>query len=155
MDDFFDKVKKHAYSAKDTASKLTKQLVDKTSNVVGQTKLTFAANETEHKINELYADLGKTIYEQYKDGGEVCDCMLERCQKLDDLNEEATEIRAKIAELKDSIKCECGEFNKKTADFCSKCGKHLKHDEPENSYEDSEDQVISIKAKRPVQTEEE
>lgn len=156
MDDFFDKVKEQAYKAKDNASKITKQIVDKTGNIVGQTKLAFAANETEDKIKDIFAELGKTVYEKYKADGDICECMEERCKKIDVLYEEVAELRSKLAELKDSIKCQnCGEFNKKSADFCSKCGNSLKAkaDYEDFSYRYDDDDVISIKSVKPTKNE--
>lgn len=176
MDDFFDKVKETADKAKDGATKITKHIFDKTSNAISQTKLSFAVNETENKIKAVYEDMGKTVYEQYKNGNTVCDCMTERCKQIDDLKEAVCELKEKIAELKDSVKCECGEFNKKTAEFCSKCGKSLKNtaeefadevedvvvdvaekvvDAADNVVDEAKEKVISIKAKKPHSSESE
>ena len=50
MEEVFDKIKVQANRAKDEAKKWTKTVIDKTNNVVNQTKLKFAINETEDKI---------------------------------------------------------------------------------------------------------
>ena len=50
MDDIFDKVREYAYKSKDEASKLTKQVIDKTGNIITQTKLNFTVSDIESKI---------------------------------------------------------------------------------------------------------
>lgn len=134
MDEIFDKVKEHAYKAKDEAAKITRQVMDKTNNIITQTKLNFALNETEGKIKEFYTEMGRKVYEKYQESGEVCECMQESCTKIDDLQSEVSDLRKKIAELKDSVKCpECDAYNKKTSSFCNKCGCPLAD---ENEYQD-------------------
>lgn len=123
MDEFFDKVKGHAYKAKDEAAKFTKQVVGKTNNIIAQTKLSFALNETESKIKEIYSQIGKMVYDKYQDGESFEGDVLDNCLKISELKSEANDLKEKIAELKEYNRCpECGEHNKKTASFCWKCG---------------------------------
>ena len=56
MEEMFDRIKEHAYKAKDGAVKLTKTVIGKTNNVVSQTKVKFAISETEDKIKEIYGE---------------------------------------------------------------------------------------------------
>ena len=59
MDDILGKVKEHAAWAKDEAAKLSKHVYEKTNNVIGKTKISFAISETESKIKDVYAEIGK------------------------------------------------------------------------------------------------
>ena len=48
MDELFDKLKDGASKAKDNAEKIAKKVAQRTSNVINQTKLTFAVNEAQN-----------------------------------------------------------------------------------------------------------
>lgn len=134
MDEIFDRVREHASKAKDEAAKLTRQVVDKTNNLITQTKLNFAVSETEGKIKEIYTQMGKKVYEKHLNGDDVYEELEESCMKIDDLMAEAADLREKLAEVKDSVKCsECGEYNKKTSIYCSKCGSVLRDTEAEQA----------------------
>lgn len=153
MDEIFDKVREHAEKAKDEAAKLTRQVVDKTNSLITQTKLNFAVNETETKIKEIYTQIGQKVYEKHLSGHDVAEELEESCLKIDELAAEAEALKERLAEVKDSVKCpECGEYNKKTAAFCSRCGNSLKNAEdfekPEEEAEDSE-RVAIVKPRKP------
>ena len=101
MEEVFDKIKVQANRAKDEAKKWTKNVIDKTNNVVNQTKLKFAINETKDKINEIYAEIGKTVYEEIEVGGNIGDAVREKCEKIDALQIELGELKEQLAELKE------------------------------------------------------
>lgn len=144
MDEIFDRMREHANKAKDEAAKLTRQVVDKTNCLITQTKLNFAVNETEGKIKEIYAQMGKKVYEKHLNGVDVYEELEESCMKIDDLMAEAADLREKLAEVRDSLKCpKCGEYNKKTSTYCSKCGSILKT-ETDGAEKDTEDQEETV-----------
>lgn len=152
MDEFFDKVKFQAFKAKDEAARITKQMMGKTNNIITQTKLSFAVSETEGKIKEIYESMGKTLYENYLEDGSASAQMKESCEKLDALMSELYDLKEKISEVKDSVRCECGEYNQKTAAYCSKCGSKLKaeySDTVDADYQEAEENVVIIKPKKP------
>ncbi|MDO5397713.1 MAG: hypothetical protein Q4G33_07265 [bacterium] len=136
MDEFIGKVKEQASKAKSEAVNLGKRVYDKTNTAISIGKISFAISETESKIKDEYAAIGKTIYEKYLEkGGDVCDCVKAGCEAIDALYAEKMTLKEKKAELKESVTCSnCGEFNKKTASYCSKCGSKLE-EEPEIEYE--------------------
>lgn len=135
MDDFFDKVRKHADKAKDEAEKLTRRMMDKTNNVITQTKLNFAINETEGKIKEIYAQMGERVYDKHTGGADVYEELEEYCEKIDELFEEVRALREKLAEVKDTVTCpSCGEQNPKTSSYCGKCGSSLTKAEKAKEY---------------------
>ncbi len=145
MEEMFDKIKEQAYKAKDGAVKIGKSVFEKTNNVVQQTKLNFAIGETRNKIKEVYAEIGKTVYESSKKTGEVADALAEKVETIDALNGEVTELKERLAELKETVECPaCGAFNHHDDAYCSKCGKKLESDEEAQAettveYTDSEE----------------
>lgn len=126
MDEIFDKIKDGASKAKDGATKLAKEVAKRTSNVITHTKLTFAVNEAQNKIKDIYGEIGKTLYAKHLDGIECGEEFADSFEQIDKLMDEIEALNSKIAELKNSLKCpECNAFNPIEADYCSKCGAHL------------------------------
>jgi len=152
MEEMFDKLKAQASKLKDSAVKITKTVVDKTNNVASQTKIKFAISETQDKIKDIYAEMGKTVYDKYKSGDDVCDCMTEKCAKIDSLFEEVAELNKQLAELKETVKCpQCDAYNNSDDAYCSKCGSKMENTE---QYEEDDEQVIIINPKKPTEDEE-
>lgn len=140
MDEFFERLKEQAYKAKDEAAKLGKQVYAKTNNVISQTKLSFAINETDSKIKDVYSEMGKKLYEAYLISGNCIDELKEECEQLDALIKEKEALREKMSELKESVKCpECGKYNKSDASYCSKCGAKLSDSDDEYAQKQSEE----------------
>lgn len=159
MDDIFDKIKDRASKAKDNAEKLAKEVAKRTSNAITHTKLSFAVNEAESKIKDVYTEIGKAVYSMHLEGMEQNEAFAASFDQLDKLNEEIELLNSKIAELKNSVKCsECGAYNSSESDYCAKCGSHIDHSENaaetdiEDAFEEAEaddEEVIVINPKKP------
>lgn len=166
MDELFDKLKDGASKAKDNAEKIAKRVAHRTSNVISQTKLTFAVNEAQNKIKDAYSEIGKIMYKKHLDGAETDESFTDLIEQIDKLMNEVSMLNDKIAELKNSLKCpECGAFNTVDSEYCCKCGAHLKSeseddevvldvDEAFETAEDSieyntDEDVITIDPKKP------
>ena len=161
MDEIFDRIKDTASKARENAEKIAKEVAKRTSKAITYTKLSFAVNEAETKIKDVYTEIGKALYTMHLDGTDKYDTFAASFEQLDKLNEELEIINAKIAELKNSVKCsECGAYNTNDAEFCIKCGSHIDHTEAEaeaeddiedayNEAEDDDEEVIVIDPKKP------
>ena len=58
MEEVFDKIKEHASKAKDSAVQVTKTVIEKTNNIVNQTKLKFSISDAmTEEVNELKEQL--------------------------------------------------------------------------------------------------
>ncbi len=126
MEDILNKVKEHAVWAKDEAAKLGKQVYAKTNVVLSKTKISFAISETENKIKDVYAEIGKAVYEKYSAGEEICDFAKEMCEGIDALVKEKDDLKEKLNEFKETVKCsECGKDNDTGSLYCAKCGAKL------------------------------
>ena len=68
MEELFDKIKDGATKTKDAASRLAKEVAKRTSNAITSTKLSYSINEANNKIKDIYAEIGKSIYEKYLKG---------------------------------------------------------------------------------------
>lgn len=148
MEEMLDKIKGGATKLFGRASKAAKQVAEKTDTVMTQTKISFAISETKNKMEEIYTDIGKKVYQKHLEGTDFCDCMTEALEKLDELNEELEALNERLSEAKSVIKCKsCGENNPKNSSFCANCGESLRDDYEEND-EETDDEVIIIKPKK-------
>lgn len=127
MSDIFDTIRFGAGKAKNGAVNLGKQVVDKTNGFVSLAKIKFAISEEKNKINEIYADIGRTVYDNYTKGDYVEEEIREFCENIDKHSEELMTLQKRAEEAGGGIKChECGENNRKDSSFCSKCGTPIK-----------------------------
>ena len=144
MDELFDKIKDGATKTKDAAGKLAKEVAKRTSNAISSTKLSYSINGAQNKIEDIYSQIGKTIYDKYLEG-ESDDRFTEEFEKIDALMQDIESLQNKKAELKNSIRCiECETLNSKDAEFCSQCGAKLQNIQTSSDDEDEEVEEIII-----------
>lgn len=130
MDGFIDKMKTNLGKAKDEAEKYSKIAIQKTSNLVSQTKYSLAVKSAEEKLVSIMAELGEYVYRQYGAGEQMSEDIMAKCQEAEELTEEIDSLKEKLADLKDAIICpDCNEYNPSDNIYCAKCGKKLKDDE--------------------------
>ena len=140
MDGFFDKLKINFGKAKDEAEKYSKLAIQKTSNLVSQTKYNFAVGDAENKIVAVMAEIGEYVYSEYLSGAEFPADVAAKCADIDALKEEIAALKEKLADLKDATVCSsCGEYNSSENIYCAKCGEKLKQ-------QPAEDIVIAAEA---------
>lgn len=144
MEELFDKIKDGASKTKDTASRFAKEVAKRTSNAITSTKLSYAINDANNKIKDIYAEIGKTIYEKYLDGEAVDSEFTDAFEKINAFMDDIENLESKKAELKNVLRCpDCNTLNPLTAEFCAKCGAKLAVPETDDTEEDIED-VITI-----------
>ena len=135
MKDFFGNMKGNIGKAKDEVSKYSRLAAQKTSNLLEQTKLTFASNDAENKVVELMSQIGEYVYSEHVGGAEFPEEIEQKLAAIDALKEEIAELKSKVAELKEKTIClVCGEYNDRENVFCAKCGSRL-GDKPETEEE--------------------
>ncbi len=124
-----DKLKKGATKVFGEAEKFASAAVGKTGELVDQAKLNYAINSNEGKIEDIFAEVGKIVYDEYKNGDIYNAEITEKLKTVDMLAEEIDELKVKIALLKKSVICpDCGAYNANSNEFCSKCGAELSED---------------------------
>lgn len=116
--DFLSKLGKKASEA----CQITKE---KTTKLSGEIKLRNKINDCKNKINDLYEEIGKIVYAEYKSGVKNdSDDVSEKCEEISNLNIEIEKAETDILALKDIKKCvSCGAELALDVEFCSKCGK--------------------------------
>lgn len=132
MEELLGKIKGGASKTKDAAGRIAKVVAKRTSNAITSTKLSYAINDANNKIKDIYAEIGKTMYENYMNGAAVDSEFSDAFERISVYMQDIEALQAKKAELKNALRCtECDTSNPTTSDFCSKCGAKLAKCEPE------------------------
>ena len=116
--EFFDKLTKKA-------TETSKGAAEKTSKIAKEAKLKMKINENKSKINDLYEEIGKKVYQKHTTTEDICikKDLEEECAKIDILSAEIEKYHKEILELSDLKLCiKCKESMDKNAKFCPKCG---------------------------------
>lgn len=111
---FFDKLSKKATET----YQLTKE---KTSKISEELKLRNKMHDAKGKIEDLYEELGKGIYNEFKTG-EKFEAEA-KCEEISNLEDEIAKLKIEILSIKDMKKCiSCNEEIEIKDEYCSKCG---------------------------------
>ena len=116
--EFFDKLTKKA-------TETYKGAAEKTGKIAKETKLKLKVSENKSKINDIYEEIGKKVYQKHISNEEVCikKDLEEECAKIDILSNEIETYNREILALSNLKECvECKEKLQKDAKFCTKCG---------------------------------
>ena len=116
--EFFDKITKKA-------TETYKGAAEKTGKIAKEAKLKLKINDNKSKINELYQEIGKKVYQKHVANEELCikKDLEEECAKIDILSSEIETYHKEILNLSNVKVCvNCKEPMDKNAKFCPKCG---------------------------------
>ncbi|MCI9063233.1 MAG: zinc ribbon domain-containing protein [Clostridia bacterium] len=117
--DFWNKLTKKA-------SETYKGASEKTNKIARETKLKLKINDNKSKINDLYEEIGKKVYQKHVANQELINVkedIGEECAKIDSLGNEIEEYEKEIWDLKDNKQCpKCKSKINKDDAFCPNCG---------------------------------
>ena len=133
---FFDKLGKKA-------SEAYKITADKTGKLAKETKIKFKMSDLKSQINDIYQEIGKTVYEKHVKKEEITINELEeQCTKIDVLSDEIADLEKQTLELRDKKLCtNCFKEIEKNAKFCPSCGAE-QHEEEAKEVEIVEDEKV-------------
>ncbi len=104
-------------------SDTAKAAAKKSGNVVEITRLNMTIGTEEEKIKKLYFEMGKLLYDVYREGGQINEELAAYCEKIDVVYGAIEEMKTKILELRNVKACtECGTQLEIEMAFCYKCG---------------------------------
>ena len=124
--EFFDKLGKKASNA-------YKMTADKTGKIAKETKLKLKINELKTKVNDIYEDIGKKVYEKHirEEDISIEKDIEEYCTKIDVLSDEIDNLLKQCLELKDKKQCpNCYKEIAIEDNFCSNCGAKQTQEQP-------------------------
>jgi ribosomal protein L40E len=100
-----------------------KAVSKKSGDLVEVTKLNMSINTEQDKIEKVYAEMGKSVYELFSKGGDVEEPFRESCEKIKAYEKSIEEMKQKILETKNVKICTgCGTELELEIAFCPKCG---------------------------------
>lgn len=129
--EFFDKLTKKA-------SETYKGAAEKTSKLAKEAKLKMKINDNKSKINDLYEEIGKRVYQKHiaEEELNIKEELEEECKRIDELSEQIESYHREIVELSNGKICvNCKEEMEKEAKFCPKCGTEQPEEEKEDQIE--------------------
>lgn len=115
---FFDDISKKA-------SETYKNTAEKTNKITREMKLKSLINEDKSKIEKIYAEIGKKVYEKHirEENIDIKSELLEECSKIDAYAKEIEDMSMEMLGLKDLRLCKkCAAEISINAKFCPKCG---------------------------------
>ena len=130
MDDkvkeLLDRVRDTAVGAADAANQTARAAGKKAGQMVDVAKLNVQLFDLNGELNEVLRQLGQVMYDNHRgreEDGEKITALLERA---DDLTGRITELKDRIAALRQSKTCPaCGAACGKDDQFCRRCGGSL------------------------------
>ncbi len=116
--DFFEKLGKKVTETYKVAS-------EKTNKVAAETKIRMKMSDNKSKINDIYKEIGKKVYEKYAlDGSlDIKEDIENELGRIKELSDEIVEFERQILDLADKKECiNCKATLDKKAKFCPECG---------------------------------
>lgn len=111
----------------DTASKTYKFTADKTTKIAKISKLKALMNEDKQKVEDLYTEIGKEVYENHirEEKTDLSSKLEDICIEIDAYCNQIEMTRIEILKLKDLKKCvNCSFEMELEYEYCPKCGKN-------------------------------
>lgn len=108
----------------DAASKTYKYTAEKTAKIAKETKLKMKINDHKKEIENIYREIGETVYEKFIVDEELDKQELtQKCEEIDLLTEKIVECKNEILKIKEKRQCKnCYEEIEITANYCPNCG---------------------------------
>jgi hypothetical protein len=104
----------------------TRSAVKASSEFIEVTKINLTIKSEEDKVKEIMFEIGKIIYENYKEGKAVEGDLSVKCDNIVESEEKILELKKKIMDIKNLKNCEgCGSEIDTESSYCHKCGKKV------------------------------
>jgi hypothetical protein len=95
----------------------------KSSGLVEVTKLNVRISSEQDKIQKLYTQLGKKLYEECRQDMEINQDLNHICKKIDTRNKTIESLQQRILQIKELKVCpNCGLEMQLSVPYCSSCG---------------------------------
>ncbi len=115
---FFDDLSKKA-------TETYKNTAEKTNKLTRELKLKSLISDDKGKIQDIYAEIGKKIYEKHirEENIDIKSELIEECSKIDAYAKEIEDMNMELLSLKDLRVCKsCAAEISINSKFCPKCG---------------------------------
>ena len=94
-------------------------------------------------INEIYLEIGETVYEKYVTDQELnLEELLEKCTRIQELSDKIAECKNEILKLNERKQCKnCYQEIEITANYCPNCGFEQERVNQEETQEEVQDET--------------
>ena len=98
---------------------------EKAANLSEELKIRGKINDLKGVVEDLYIEIGKTVYTDVKDGKTVAEEeIIKKCNEISEKNDEISKLKEKLLTLRKMKTCpNCGAKIDNKDMYCSKCGK--------------------------------
>ena len=138
--EFFNKIGK-------IANKTYKSASQKTGEIAKEAKIKMKMSENKSKINDLYEEIGKIVYQKHIYGEEVKieEDLNTYCNKIDELSKEVEKYQEEVLSLKNKRICEnCYTEIELSSKYCPHCGFEQLEEKKEDINEENIDKKNTV-----------
>jgi len=155
MADFFGNLRGNLENLGKTISEKAEVVSKKTEDAVEITKIKNQIRVMERSNERDLQDIGKMVYEQFKQGKPVDTAFVELCEAIEDREEAIEDYNKQVADIKGMDICKnCKEHLDASVVFCPKCGTKVEREEKEEIIEEVEGEVVETVAEEEFEDEE-
>lgn len=131
----------------DIASKTYKNASQKTGEIAKEAKIKMKMNENKSKINDLYEEIGKIVYQKYINNEEVKieEDLNTYCNQIDELSKEIEKCQEEVLSLKNKRICEnCYAEIELSSKYCPHCGFEQAEEKKEDIKEENKEEATTV-----------
>ena len=138
--EFFNKIGK-------IANKTYKSASQKTGEIAKEAKIKMKMNENKSKINDLYEEIGKIVYQKYinKEDVKIEEDLNTYCNQIDELSKEIEKGQEEVLSLKNKRICEnCYAEIELSSKYCPHCGFEQAEEKKEDIKEENKEEATTV-----------
>lgn len=127
----------------DIANKTYKNASQKTGEIAKEAKIKMKMNENKSKINDLYEEIGKIVYQKHINGEDIKikEDLNTYCNQIDELSKEIEKCQEEVLSLKNKRICEnCYAEIELSSKYCPHCGFEQAEEKKEDIKEENKEE---------------
>lgn len=131
----------------DIASKTYKNASQKTGEIAKEAKIKMKMNENKSKINDLYEEIGKIVYQKYinKEEVKIEEDLNTYCNQIDELSKEIEKCQEEVLSLKNKRICEnCYAEIELSSKYCPHCGFEQAEEKKEDIKNENKEEATTV-----------
>lgn len=131
----------------DIANKTYQKTSKKTGEIAKEAKIKMKMNENKSKINDLYEEIGKIVYQKYinKEEIKIEEDLNTYCNQIDELSKEIEKCQEEVLSLKNKRICEnCYAEIELSSKYCPHCGFEQAGEKKEDIKEESKGKKTTV-----------
>ena len=131
----------------DIANKTYQKTSKKTGEIAKEAKIKMKMNENKSKINDLYEEIGKIVYQKYinKEEVKIEEDLNTYCNQIDEFSKEIEKCQEEVLSLKNKKICEnCYAEIDLSSKYCPHCGFEQVEEKKEDIKEENKEEATTV-----------